>query len=71
MIYPCENGSKSNIILFFIFLCLLVAFEFVGGTERLQTNKSMKNDELSNKIDEQNVQLNKIEQHSYKKDDIL
>ena len=64
MIYPCENGSKSNIILFFIFLCLLVAFEFVGGTGRLQTNESMKNDESSNKIDFDAKNL-------YKKDDIL
>ena len=71
MIYPCENGSKSNIIRFFIFLFLLVPLEFVGGTERLQTNESMKNDESSNKIGEKNVQLNKIEQNSYKKDDIL
>ena len=64
MIYPCENGSKSNIISFLIFLCLLVPFEFVGGTERLKTNESMKNDESSNKIDFDAKNL-------YKKDDIL
>ena len=64
MIYPCENGFKSNIILFFIFLCLLFPLEFVGGTGRLQTHKSMKNDESSNKNDFDT-------KYPYKKDDIL
>ena len=64
MIYPCENGSKSIIILFFILLFLLVPLEFVGGTGRLQANESMKNDESSNKIDLDAKDL-------YKKDNFL
>ena len=64
MIYPCENGSKLNVILFFIFLCLLVPFGYVGGTGRLQTNESMKNEKSPNKIDFDT-------KNSYKKDDIL